>query len=179
MVLLIGRTYFAPFSHVPQSGVEERAGTPDGLTPEMRKPAPNIKFFTSDGRPKSLKDFSGKVVLLSFWASWCGPCIEELPVFSKLVNKYQSQGFVVVPVNVDDSIEEAKSFVADFWKNKALAFPTFFDERSVASRAYQVEVLPSNFVLDRQGRIALLGMGFHDWTAAESLQEIEDLLAEN
>lgn len=125
---------------------------------ETRTPAPDIVLTDADGKTKKLSDYRGQVVVLSFWASWCSPCLVELPTFAELKNKFKDQGLEIVPVNVDEG-DVGRLFVKDFWPAKNFAFPSFFDPDRKLAEQFQVEILPSNFVIDRQGRIVFSGFG--------------------
>ncbi len=149
----------------------------DGTKIEKRKAAPNIKLQLPGGVAKQLYDFKGKVVLLSFWASWCTPCLIELPTFIEINEKLSTKGFVVVPINVDDK-ESAEQVVPDFWKKKRFPFVTFFDFDKKAAETFNVDTLPSNFVIDKASRIAATGYGANDWASESSIQFIEQLLLE-
>src|SRR6185369_16384687 len=89
----------------------------DVPAPDKRKVVPDLLLVAGAGTSKHLSDFKGKVVLLSFWASWCTPCLVELPTFIDLYDKLSAKGLVVVPVNVDET-DQAANFVQDFWKTK-------------------------------------------------------------
>ena len=145
---------------------------------DARKPVADFALTGLDGAVKHLSDYRGQVVLLSFWASWCGPCLEELPTFAELQSKLNGRGFVVLPINLDDG-DEGKTFSKEFWVKKKLPFSSFFDGKKEIAAQFEVDMLPSNFVLDRQGRLVFSGVGATDWMKAETLEMIEGLLAES
>lgn len=178
LVLIASIGYLKSFWHEGSHTVDNAEDSQDVGTPEERQPAPEIAVISDKGQETKLQSYKGKVVLVSFWASWCGPCLEELPTFSQLVQKYQGKGLEILAINVDESIDDAKAFIPDFWKNKAIPFPTYFDRDTKAARAFNVDVLPANFVVDRKGRIAFSGMGASDWSSPEIGDSIESLLNE-
>ena len=145
---------------------------------EKRTKAPDVEFFNQEQKATKLSEFKGKVVLFSFWASWCAPCLMELPTFSTLQKKYADKNFEVVAVNVDDVKEDAAKFIQEFWPLKKLNFTSWFDPEKKAAKAFNVEVLPSNFVIDRKGQIAMTGLGIDDWQSQEIIESLENLLAE-
>ena len=166
--------------HVHDDNVAEvgESKEPSDLPPiEKRKIVPNIDLIVKSGTNKKLTDFQGKVVLLSFWASWCTPCLVELPTFIELHEKLAKKGLVIIPVNVDEP-ESAATFVPDFWRTKKFPFETFYDPNHKSSDQFSVESLPSNFVLDKKGRLVAQGYGANDWGSPASITFIEQLLNE-
>lgn len=149
-------------------------------SPEEAAKRPKVDDFIladSDGKQKKLSDFRGNVVILSFWASWCTPCLVELPTFAELEKKFHDRGLRIVAVNLDEG-SEGPSMAKDFWKKEKFGFPCFFDPQKMLAQKFEVEMLPSNFVIDRQGRLALSSFGANDWANAQSIDFLEGLLAE-
>ena len=151
------------------------------LDPDELAKRPGVKDFTItdvDGKPTNLASYKGKVVVLSFWASWCTPCLVELPTFAELEKKYHDRGLRVVPVNIDDG-DEGKQFAKDFWSRNKFPFPSFFDSSKAVSRQFEVEMLPSNFVIDRRSRMVFSSFGSNDWSNPGTMDFIEGLLQES
>lgn len=144
---------------------------------EERKPVGEFDLIEADGKKVSIQDYRGKVVILSFWASWCTPCLVELPTFAQIEKKFGDRGFAVVPVNVDDG-DVGKNFAKEFWSKNGFEFPSFYDTQKELAEKFEVDILPSNFVIDRQGRIVFSGFGATDWTAPETAEIIEGLVNE-
>lgn len=142
-----------------------------------REPVGAFSLIGSDGKPTAFDSFKGNVVVLSFWASWCGPCLSEMPTFAQLEGKFKDQGLRVVAVNVDED-ENGRGAARDFWKSKGLSFPTFFDLDQKLQSKFQVDMLPSNLVIDRGGRVAFRSFGANDWSNAQTQDLIEQLLQE-
>ena len=150
------------------------------LDPNELAQRPLIKDFTitdDSGKAVKFSSFKGQVVILSFWASWCTPCLMELPTFADLQKKFEKRGFKVVTVNIDDG-EEGKKFAKDFWNKNQFPFASFFDPSKLASQQFEVEMLPSNFVIDRQGRQVFSSFGSNDWSTQTTMDTIEGLLQE-
>ena len=160
-----------------ENAVDVQEGPSDVPEVGKRKPLPDIVLTSSSGSTKKLSDFRGKVVLLSFWATWCTPCLIELPTFIDLHDKLHEKGLEIVPVNVDEA-DKATTFVGDFWKTKKFPFPTFFDPTKKATDALKIDSLPSNFVIDKQGRLVAQGYGANDWSADTAVNFIDQLLKE-
>jgi len=148
---------------------------PEELT--KRKILPDISLTEADGKQKKLADYHGNVVLLSFWASWCAPCLVELPTFAELEKRFLDHGLKVVAINVDEG-DSARTFAKDFWAKKNFAFPSFFDPQKTVASQFEVDMLPSTFVIDRQGRIAFSGFGANDWSSPQTLEILESILSE-
>lgn len=131
----------------------------------------------ADGNQKKLSDYRGKVVILSFWASWCAPCLLELPTFAELESKYFEHGLRVLAVNVDEG-EEGVSIAREFWAKEKFQFPNFFDRQKQLAHKFEVEMLPSNFVIDKHGRLAFSSFGANDWSGTQTVEILENLLSE-
>jgi thiol-disulfide isomerase/thioredoxin len=115
---------------------------------------PTITDFsgkTADGKTFRLSDYKGKVVLLNFWATWCGPCIEEMPDLIKLQEKYGEKGFVVVGLSADDTFDDAIQFA----KEKSVNYPILDKEATgkVSDLVGGVKGLPTSFLLNKEGKI--------------------------
>lgn len=154
-----------------------------GLGPGMH--APQIYLHTLDGAPFSLQDAVGKVVLLNFWATWCAPCIEELPELEKVQQLFSGQPFTVLSIGVDDSLERFINTRREF----GLTFPILFDAGSTTRGPYKLAGLPESFVLDRQGKIAMILdperqepvtriIGPRDWSTEPFLSQFRALISQ-
>ena len=122
----------------------------EGLAPG--NVAPDFSLKTLDGQELTLKSFAGKRVLLNFWATWCGPCVDELPALQALYTKLQNQGFTVLGVGVDDSPERLKEFQQRF----KITYPIVVDPTGGIKGRYGIVGLPESFLLDSEGRIVMV-----------------------
>ncbi len=113
------------------------------------KPAPELALKDADGKTVKLSDYKGKVVVLDFWATWCGPCKIEIPWLMEFQRKYKDRGFTVVGVSMDDGWHVVKPFVEEFRMN----YPVVLGTDEAAQAFGGVEVLPTTFIIDKQGRI--------------------------
>ncbi len=143
-----------------------------------RKTLQDFILSDSDGTTKKLSDYKGNVVILSFWASWCTPCLVELPTFAEIEKKFHDQGLRILPVNVDEG-EIGKTFSKEFWAKKNFKFPSFIDSQKQLAQAFEVDMLPSNFVIDRKGRLVFSGFGANDWSSSETQEFLQGLLQES
>jgi thiol-disulfide isomerase/thioredoxin len=142
-----------------------------------RTPIQDFDLTDAQGAIKKFSAYKGNVVILSFWASWCTPCLLELPTFAELDQRFGKRGLKIVTVNVDEG-DEGKTFARDFWNKKSFPFPSYFDTTKALSQRFEVDMLPSNFVIDRQGRLVFSSYGANDWTSAQTLEFIDGLLKE-
>lgn len=124
-----------------------------GKTPEVGEVFPNFKakdMFT--GKEIELKDFRGKVVLIDFWATWCGPCRAELPHVKKVYKKYHDKGFEIISISLDESIDTCKKYA----KENDLKWHHIADGKgwnAELGRKYGIRAIPAAFVLDREGKV--------------------------
>ena len=128
----------------------------NALAKGRRVPAPALTLppLVAEA-PTSLSDYRGKVVVLNFWASWCGPCRDESPLLQRWHARIRSQGGTVLGVNVLDVRSDARAFVEDY----GLTYPMLRDGSSDSSEAFGVVGYPETFVIDRRGRIAAVTHG--------------------
>jgi peroxiredoxin len=117
--------------------------------------APELNLVDMAGDSVSLRDYAGSVVLVNLWATWCPPCKEEMPALQSFYEKHRTEGFVLIGINQEETLEVVEPFVADF----GLTFPIWLDENYLAQRKFNTMNLPSSFVIDRGGTVRLLWVG--------------------
>jgi peroxiredoxin len=124
----------------------------------LHQPAPDFQLATLDGEQVSLKALRGKKVVVSFWASWCGPCRMELPELQAFYEKYhvKNQNFEILAISTDEMRREAERYVRD----AKLTFPVLWDHDGKAGDAYGVDGIPMLFVIDESGRVVLTQAGY-------------------
>ncbi|MBS1982944.1 MAG: redoxin domain-containing protein [Bdellovibrionales bacterium] len=135
-----------------------------------RKAAPNFTLKGLDGKDVALSSLKGKVVLLNFWATWCGPCKKEIPWFVEFQKQHQAKGLVVLGVSADDDVKE----VQDFLKSVTVNYPIVMGTEATMKQYGGVESLPTSFLIDRQGRVAGVHTGLVE--RAEYVRDLEALL---
>jgi peroxiredoxin len=149
----------------------EEADTPS-LNPEQdRKPAPDFVLKDSTGAAVKLSDYRGQVVLLNFWATWCGPCKEEVPWFTDFERQYKDRGFTVLGVAFD---ERGWTTVAPYMQWSKIDYPVLLGGADLMTLYGGVDALPVTFMIDRAGRIARTHVGAAGKKTYR--QEILDLL---
>ncbi len=140
----------------------------------VKGPAPNFTLKSMGGKNLKLSEMTGNVVLINFWASWCGPCREEMPLLNALHNKYAPLGFTVLGVNVEEQIDGALSFL----KNVPVDFPILLDNENKVSRQYKVIAMPTTVVVDRDGNMRYLHEGYKPGDEKKYRQMIKKLVRE-
>lgn len=140
--------------------------------PKVGYRAPRFKLADLQGKPLGLGELEGKVVLLNFWASWCAPCVEEMPALRQLQAAMPATSFTVVALAQD--IESAD--VSKFLKDHPVNFPVALDEDNDIARTYKVRGLPVTFLLDKKGQIVEKVMGPKAWHEGEWRAKIEALV---
>ncbi len=144
----------------------------------QRKEIKDLTLKTAEGLTAQLSDFKNKVVILTFWASDCGPCLEELPTFAKLTKVFGPDKLTVVPVNIEDEGSLDMNFVNTFWKKNDIPFKSFFDTKQVNAQLMDIQVIPTNYILDKKGRIAFSSFGYNNWSSTKAMDLIRSLVNE-
>jgi cytochrome c biogenesis protein CcmG/thiol:disulfide interchange protein DsbE len=144
-------TFVWSFGHHEQPAV--KAAVKDATE---RKTAPDFDLKDASGKVVHLSDFKGKIVLLDFWATWCGPCNIEIPWFTEFQRKYKDRGFEVLGVSMDDDGWKA---VNPFVKEKKINYRILLGNDQTGDLYGGVEALPTTFVIDRDGKIASVHVG--------------------
>lgn len=133
---------------------------------------PSLALKDTEGKARDLNDYRGKVVIVNFMATWCVPCVEEMPSLQKLREKLRSKGLEVIAVNTGES--EAK--VTKFAQDLRIKFPVLLDPEEDIKAAWKVYGIPATFIVGTDGKIAYRVLGEIDWIGAESVTIIESLL---
>jgi len=119
-------------------------------------PAPDFTLRTVSGPNLRLQEQRGHVVLINFWATWCGPCRQEMPQLNKLYDKYRAAGFVMLGVNIDDDARHASEVATKL----GLKFPVLLDTDKTVSRQYDLGTMPTTVLIDRDGRVRHIHPGY-------------------
>lgn len=145
-----------------------------GKTPQVRKPAPDFALKDMHGETVRLSDYRGKVVLLDFWATWCGPCKVEEPWFVEFEKMYKDQGFAVVGVSID---EEGWDVVKPYVEQKKINFRVLLQSGKMDPLYEGIEAWPTTFLIDRVGKIVFTQVGVGSKQKFE--ETIQQLLKES
>jgi thiol-disulfide isomerase/thioredoxin len=137
-------------------------------------PAPGFQLGSADGRAVDLAALRGKVVMINFWASWCGPCRKEMPILEQLNKQYRGKGLALIGVNVEPDSKAAMNWL----KETPVSFPILFDTDSKVSKLYQVAGMPNTVIVDRRGTVRYIHRGYQAGAENEYLDQIRQLIRE-
>lgn len=136
---------------------------------------PELSFTDEEGARKTVADFAGKGLVVNFWATWCAPCVEEMPSLDRLQELVEREGILVLPLSSDrGGASQVRGFYA---RTRVRNLDIWLDPQGAAGRALGVRGLPTTLVLDRQGREVARLEGSADWSAPGKLEAIRRLLA--
>jgi thiol-disulfide isomerase/thioredoxin len=127
-----------------------------------------------DGQTRSIADFAGKVVVVNFWASWCGPCVEEMPELTRLKKEMTGKPLEVVAINVGESRNRVNQFI----RSLHFELPVLLDSGSQSFNGWGVELLPTSYLIDATGKIRFRARGNPGWDQQPTYDTIEALIAE-
>lgn len=136
--------------------------------------APDFSLQSKSGDEVALSDFKGDVVMVNFWATWCGPCRQEMPKLEALYERYHDLGFTLLGVNV----EEDTSGVAKFLQETSVSFKILLDRNNDVSKLYKVVAMPSTVLIDRNGNLRYVHHGYEPGYEDEYQTQIRSLLRE-
>lgn len=147
-------------------------------TPRIKKgmPAPAFTLAGLDGNMVSLDDYKGKVVLLNIWATWCPPCVEEMPSMEKLYQELEDEEFEILAVSIDAS---GSKIVTPFMKKHNLSFPALTDTQGTLKNLYQTTGVPESFIIDKGGIISEKIIGPRDWAQPGIIAYFRNLIQRN
>lgn len=141
---------------------------------ELSGVAPDFSLKNLAGETVKLSDYKGQVVMINFWASWCGPCRQEMPLLDDMSEEMSKAGFVLLGVNLDEDVSDARSFLADIGE---MSFPILLDPTAKVADLYGNQAMPSSYFVDREGNLAFLHQGYRKGEEAEYRAVIKKLLA--
>ncbi|NNM60877.1 MAG: TlpA family protein disulfide reductase [Steroidobacteraceae bacterium] len=121
-----------------------------------RGPAPPFTLTTPTGQKVSLSQFKGQVVMVNFWATWCGPCQQEMPLLNQIYQQYAPAGFTLLGVNVDTNEAKVKALLA----RRPVSFTVLLDPKNQVAGEYHVEEMPSTVIIGRKGNIRYVHRGY-------------------
>ncbi|MDX1516671.1 MAG: TlpA disulfide reductase family protein [Woeseiaceae bacterium] len=142
-----------------------------GLTGQQ---APDFALKSATGENMRLSEYRGDVVMINFWATWCGPCRQEMPLLDELYQRYERVGFNLLGVNIDDDSNRAMNMVRELGVN----FPVLFDSKKEVSRMYDVDAMPVTVLVDREGRVRYVHQGYKPGYEEKYLDQVRSLLRE-
>ncbi len=156
-----GLLFFTPAHAVPQ-------GLRYLTNPE---PASGFRLTDLEGKPRSLSDYRGKVLIVNFWATWCIPCIKEMPALQRASNRLGVEDIHVIAINMGESREN----VSRFQQRQSIQFPLLLDPDTQVSTAWSVLGLPTTYVVDPNGLVVIRVVGEYEWDDPDFLSRIREL----
>lgn len=138
------------------------------------RPQPLLAAQDLLGKTWELAAFKGRVVLLNFWATWCGPCRKEMPLLEQIYQRYKGLGFTLLAVNV----EEDSAGAARWLEDTPVTFPVLFDRDNHVSKLYQVTAMPSTVIIDRKGQVRFIHYGYTPGTEDQYQDQVRSLIRE-
>lgn len=136
--------------------------------------APDFTLKSRSGDNVKLSELRGDVVMINFWASWCAPCRQEMPLLEDMYQKYSDLGFTLLAVNV----EEDSSQAANLLREIPVTFPVLYDNKNVVSKLYKVVAMPSTVIVDRDGNMRYLHRGYLPGYEKEYAKQVKELIRE-
>ncbi len=164
VLVLLGLFLAVWLPRSPSASSAPQAGRPLVVPARVDYAAPDLQLTDLEGRPVSLADYRGQVVLLNNWATWCPPCKAEMPTLQAYYEAHQGQGFVLIAVEAGEPADEVRAFVQQY----GLTFPVWLDPQNLSLTRFRTDALPSSFVIDRSGRVRLA------WTGAIERSTLEE-----
>jgi peroxiredoxin len=161
-------------SFIAAAAVAVVASAAYAALPRVGSPAPDFALKSASGHNIRLSELRGQVVLINFWASWCGPCRDELPLLEQLHTRYRRAGFALLAVNIDDDRANADAMLRKLGVGLA---PLYDGDKRVAKR-YDVDTMPATLIVDRDGRVRYVHRGFHRGYEAKYDREVRELLTQ-
>ena len=168
IVLLLGVSIFI-FLKLNESGMIFSGS----IKLEAGKPAPSFALPGLDGKIVHLSDHRGKVVLVNIWATWCRPCVDEMPSLEKLYQEFKDRDFEILAVSID---ADGTGAVVPFMLKYKLTFPALIDSEGSIRESYRVTGVPESFIIDQQGILVKKIIGAADWSAPDVFLFIDNML---
>ncbi len=138
------------------------------------KTAPDFALKSNSGENLRLSEYRGEVVMINFWATWCAPCRQEMPLLEDLFSRYERVGFTLLGVNIDDDPRRAMAMAQEL----GVTFPVLFDSTKDVSKLYEVNAMPVTVILDREGSVRHVHHGYKPGYEEKYLSEVRALLRE-
>jgi len=140
--------------------------------PSVGSVAPDFTLKSNSGKNLKLSEYRGRVVMINFWATWCGPCREEMPLLNRIQGQYRKAGLILLGVNIDGRTDAAQAMV----KNLGISFPILFDTNKRVSRLYDVNAMPSTLLIDRDGKVRYIHLGYRPGYESRYESQVRELL---
>ena len=157
----------------PAGATGDPARALDLIKPNRPQQAKDFSVAALEGGKVRLADLKGKVVFLNLWATWCGPCMEEMPAMERLWQRYKDQGLVVIALSMDSS---GAKIVKPFIEQAKFTYQVALDPKMEIAQLYGAHSVPSTFIIDRSGTLRAIALGPRDWDGRASFAYFDALL---
>ncbi len=171
-LLLLSLLFFLSSTFWPFCSVHASPPSPFDLDMLMGQKAPEFSVKDIHGNLVSISSLKGNVILLNFWATWCPPCVSEMPSMDRLYQSFRHKGLTVIGVSMDGSVSAVKSFI----KKNPVSFIVIVDSKQAISRSYKAFMTPLTFIIDKRGIVIDKYFGEQDWTDSGIVKKIESFL---
>lgn len=173
IAVVLGLAAFIIANVIPKGGVPpvQQQGAAPGLSEGDRVPSFSLRDLA--GKEKTLGDYRDKLILVNFWASWCGPCNEEASSLEAMYQQLHSRGVIVVAISIDHRIKPVDRFI----KKYAITFPVLLDPEENIASEYGITGVPETFILDSDHRLIKHIIGPLDWTSGDVMGYLSTLMA--
>jgi peroxiredoxin len=140
---------------------------------KVKKMAPNFSLEDLNGQKVELKNFKGKVIFLNFWATWCGPCKEEMPSMESLWQWFKGKDFLLLSISVDyEGVKSIKEYV----EKQRYTFRVLIDPQCQTIDLYEVKAIPTTLIIDKKGQIVAVATGPKNWGSPEAASLVDLLI---
>src|SRR6266568_3703707 len=158
---------------LPVGAAEDPARALDLIKPNRQHQARDFKVTALDGGRLSLADLKGKVVFLNLWATWCGPCKEEMPAMERLWRRYKANGLIFVALSMD---AQGARVVKPFVDQARFSYPIGLDPKMEVAQLYGARAVPATFIIDRSGNLFAFALGPREWDSKAAAPFFDALL---
>jgi peroxiredoxin len=183
IAVVAGLLVFVVFHLIPRnsdsSNLQQQNNTPQAsgnstVQSTTNSSVPSFMIMDLKGKEKQLDDYKDKLILVNFWASWCGPCNEEAPSMEKMYKELRSKGLVVVGISIDHHVSQVEKFVKEY----SITFPVLLDTDENVASSYGITGVPETFILNRNYKLIKHIIGPIDWTSPDATNYLSELLKE-
>jgi peroxiredoxin len=171
-LLILAMGFWLIFLQSDRTGLVARR---PGWRPKATEAAPDFHLPNLDGNPVRLADFKGKVIFLNFWATWCPPCIQEMPWMETVYRTLKGREFAMLAISID---KEGKEIVRPFMRKYSLTLPVLIDRDKKVAALYGITGIPETFIINKQGAVDLKVIGPQNWAEKEWRDYFDILLRE-
>lgn len=145
------------------------------LTPSVARPAPAFSLQDINGKTHTLADYKDKVLVVNFWATWCAPCIKEMPSLQRAWEHLRESNIEVIAINMGETQEDIMGFL----EKRPVEFPLLLDTEMSQSAEWKIKGLPTTFIIDGAGQIVYTVIGDKEWDDPVILEQISAVKASN